>query len=71
MINCFSFLSNSEVIFETISSISSATTVCFVFPKSSMLIVSKSTENCGMKISMLLNDSLIASGPNLVPGRKE
>ena len=59
---------SSDVILEIISNISCATTVCFVFPKSSIFTDSKSTENCGIKISMLLNASLIASGPNLVPG---
>jgi hypothetical protein len=42
-----------------------------VFPRSSIFADSKSRLNLAEKISMLLNASLIASGPNRVPGLKE
>ena len=48
-----------------------ATTVCFVFPRSSIFIFSRSTLNLVENISMLFSASLIESGPNLVPGLKE
>ena len=59
---------NSEVMFSTICSISVATTVCLVLPRSLIFTVSRSIPKSGWKISILLNASRIALGPKRQPG---